>query len=67
MSLLRLSAASRTVVSHSRWDGSALLVEVPRTAASVCPDCRGTLVVTDDGSITGTPGATIPCVCAGGR
>lgn len=34
-----------------------------RQLGRVCPDCRGTFWTTDDGSVTGTPGARIPCVC----
>jgi hypothetical protein len=29
----------------------------------VCPDCFGTLVVEDDGSISGTRGALVDCMC----
>ncbi len=31
---------------------------------SVCQGCLGTLLSRDDGSVTGTPGAFIPCDCA---
>jgi len=32
-------------------------------AETVCPTCLGTLFTHDDGSVTGNPGASIPCDC----
>jgi len=33
------------------------------SAEEVCPDCRGTLRTVDQGGLTGTPGALVPCGC----
>lgn len=30
---------------------------------SLCPDCQGTCWVSDDGSLSGTPGTPMPCIC----
>jgi hypothetical protein len=34
-----------------------------RDPAEVCQDCFGTLVVEDDGSLSGVPGAVVDCGC----
>jgi hypothetical protein len=38
---------------------SALII-----AEESCPTCSGTCVTTDDGSVTGKPGNSVPCSCS---
>jgi hypothetical protein len=49
------------VLTH---DGDVICPADPTFGYSVCEDCNGAGTVVDDGSVSGTPGLVIPCVCS---
>ncbi|MDH6498596.1 hypothetical protein M2156_004815 [Streptomyces sp. SAI-149] len=58
----RVDIDGLSVLTH---DGDVICPSDPSFGYSVCEDCDGTeTVLDDDGSVSGTPGLVIPCVCS---